>query len=183
MTKLTDDILYGRSALKNGEPYIVPDALDYLNSIVAPTWTVFEWGAGGSTVYFARHCAAVISIEHAQKWTERVRKMVASMGNVSIQYVPIGNSHANPDAILSHPDGTFNMVFVDGEARVRDRCLENSWSKVVDGGYIMLDNSNWWKGSLPEGWERVDFIETGLKWIGVKDPFDWWTSFFKKGTP
>lgn len=181
---INDDIVYGRQALTKGEPWIVPAAFRYLERIVKPTWNVFEWGAGGSTVWFSRNCSTVVSIEHSQKWKDDIKGKLARDGasNVSLQYIPArrdGQDHDYADAILKH--GIFDLVFVDGEASRRDRCLANSWAKVIHGGYIMLDNSNWWEGDLPPDWYQVDFIETGLKWIGVREPFDWQTSFYRKG--
>jgi len=183
MTKMTDDIMYGRQALTKGEPWIVPEALDYLRSIAKPNWAVFEWGAGGSTVWFAKECSVVITIEQSQFWKKDICKKLYNrdLCNASIRYIPIreGDEYY-ADIILDHPDETFDLVSVDGEVTKRDQCLINSWAKVVPGGYVMLDNSNWWKGTIPEGWTRVDFKVVGLKWIGIREPFDWHTSFFKK---
>ena len=183
MTKMTDDIMYGRQALTKGEPWIVPEAFAYLKSIAKPTWAVFEWGAGGSTIWFAKHCSVVTTIEHSQKWAADIKGKLYNRGaaNVALRYIPIRDSdEAYADSILDHPDETFDLVSVDGEVAKRDRGLANTWAKVVPGGYVMLDNSNWWEGSLPEGWTRVDFKVTGLKWIGVREPFSWWTSVFRK---
>lgn len=183
MTKMTDDIMYGRQALRDGEPWIVPDALDYLRDIAKPTWAVFEWGAGGSTVWFAKHCSVTITIEHSQKWTKDIKGKLAvhNLANVSLQYIPIRDEDEDyVDAILDHPDETFDLVSVDGEVAKRDRGLANTWAKVVPSGYVMLDNSDWWEGSIPEGWTRIDFKVTGLKWVGIQEPFGWQTSFFRK---
>ena len=180
--KVSDDVMYGRQALSKGEPWIVPDALDYLRTIVKPSWCVFEWGAGGSTLWFAKNCSVTITVEHARKWHGNIKGKLPRDATVVLRYIPIHkDNHDYADAILKHPDGTFDLVSVDGEVGKRDRCLKNTWKKVVPGGYVMLDNSNWWKGEIPDGWTRVDFIVRGLKWIGVREPFAWQTSFFKKG--
>jgi len=182
-SKPSDDIIYGRRALTHGEPWIVPESFTYLKSIARPTWAVFEWGAGGSTVWFASNCGVVTTIEQSQKWHKDIKGKVARAGGCSsIRYIPIAANNNNyADAILEFQDNTFDMVFVDGEVTKRDRCLANTWAKVAYGGYVMLDNSNWWKGELPDTWTRVDFMETGLRWVGEAKPFDWATSFFRRG--
>lgn len=175
-----DDIIYGRSALRNGEPWIVPASLDHIRSIVDTQWHVFEWGSGGSTVYWARHCAHVISIEHNSEWIPRTCGKLARerLDNAAVFHVPRGPGDTfddYADVILDYPDDHFDLVFVDGEASCRGRCLNNALAKVKVGGTLLLDNSNWLKREIPD-YERVDYKLSDLRWIGEPEPFDWWTS-------
>jgi predicted O-methyltransferase YrrM len=190
MTQMTDDILYGRSALKLGEPWIVPESLDMLKEIIDPSWLVFEWGAGGSTVFWSKRCTGVVSIEHNSEWVERVQQMIEKHqcpNNIDLRYVRgHGTDHRTAfrdyaDAILSFPDETFDLVFVDGEASSRGWCLRNAIPKLKPGGYLLLDNSDWLKDP-PEGWERTDYVARDLKWIGQAGTFNWWTSIMRKST-
>lgn len=183
--KPTDAEMYGRAALKNGWPWIVPDALDFLNEIVSPDWRVFEWGAGGSTVYFARNCQSVISIEHNTEWIDRVNKMLVGLDNVDLRHVRglpkdvKDRFRPYADAILEFPDESFDLISVDGEASCRGWCVTNALPKLRIGGWLLLDNSNLIKRDFPD-FERYDFDAIGLKWIGQKDPFNWYTSILRK---
>ena len=180
---ISDDVVYGRQALSLGEPWIVPESLAYLRTILSPSWSVFEWGAGGSTVFWAKNCASIISIEHHPDWAKRVREMLLDRGLSPhvVQYIARDDDdtfHSYADAILVYPEDSFDLVFVDGEASCRDRCLANALSRIRPGGWLLLDNSNWYTVGI--GWERQDFIAKGLTWVGQPGTFDWWTSIFKR---
>lgn len=184
---VTESEMYGRDALHNGEPWIVPAALDVLKTIVDPTWTVFEWGSGGSTVFWSKQCAATIAIEHNSIWIDRVTGMMAKHecpDNWELRYVRghgIDHNTAFREyaaAILEEPDESFDLVSVDGEASSRGWCITNALPKIKPGGYLLLDNSDWFTKNL--GWDKQDFVARDLKWIGQPGTFNWWTSILRK---
>lgn len=181
---MNDDILYGRTALKNGEPWITPDALRHLKSIVKPDWKVFEWGSGGSTAFWARNCAFVISIEHNLEWIERTLKLLHRLNvpqyKIQLQWHPGKNDKFKSYAAAIQPYHNLDLVFVDGEASSRGHCLNYALSRVRPGGYLLLDNSNWLKRDLGSQWRRTDYIEKGLRWVGQPGTFDWWTTIMQK---
>lgn len=187
----TDDQIYGRKALRDGEPWIVPESLQLLESIVQPDWEVFEWGCGGSTVWFARNCKYIIGVEHNTEWVDRVKFRLdkESLTNYTILYVKSGRlgdperyrSYAN--TIDIYPDESFDLISVDGEASCRGWCIANALPKLKSGGILLLDNSNLFKvreSVIWHEWDRWDFVAKGLRWVGQNEPFDWWTSIFMK---
>jgi len=190
-TTPSDDIIYGRQALSAGEPWITPGSLAFLNLIISPTWHVFEWGSGGSTLYFGRNCASLVSVEHGQKWLNRIhaRLLAENLLNVTQIYkrgLPKGTPdrfRPYADVINVYPDSSFNLIFIDGEASSRGWCIANSIPKLIPGGYLLLDNSNMFiekNSPIWTEWERDDYIEPGLKWVGQAGTFDWWTTIFRK---
>lgn len=187
MASVSGDIMYGRAALREHIPWIVPESLEALEKVLRPDWRVFEWGSGGSTIYWAKHCAHVCSVEHNSDWLLWVSRRVIEHNlthKVCSLYLrkdkDANTFHEYADAILTQPDQSFDLVFVDGEASCRGWCLRNALPKLKPGGYLLLDNSNWLKRDLGPGWERQDFVARDLKWIGQKGTFDWWTSIVRK---
>lgn len=185
--KPTDDEIYGRAALKKGEPWIVPESLEHLKRLVQPDWLVFEWGCGGSTAFFSRQCGDVVGIEHNKDWVQRVYGIMERLEcphNWTVEHIPgEGKDHKTAfrkyaDAILRYPDGYFDLISIDGEASSRGWCLTNAIAKLKPGGYLLLDNSDWIKRDL--GWERWDYVATELKWVGQAGTFDWHTSIWRK---
>jgi predicted O-methyltransferase YrrM len=190
MPKVTDDEMYGRTALREGLPWIVPESLEHLERVIQADWRVFEWGSGGSTVYWGRNCAHVISVEHNKEWVERTTKLIRKFGvvpRVSLLYVRgDGSGDAKTafrdyaDVILDFPDESFDLVFVDGEASSRGWCLNNAIPKLKHGGYLLLDNSDWLKRDVTDQFERWDYAAHDLEWIGQKGTFSWWTSLLRR---
>ena len=66
----------GRQCLPEGYPWLVPAAVTRLHALLeqgAPQ-RVLEWGAGGSTLFFARRVASVLSVERNPQWVQQVRR-------------------------------------------------------------------------------------------------------------
>lgn len=183
MKAITDDIIYGRTALREGLPWITPGAIVYLDTLIQPTWSVFEWGSGGSSVYFASRVAEYVVIEHDKQWQGRTQDMLRKhkLDPACVNLVSPdadGEHHVYADAILAFPDHAFDLISVDGEATSRKWCIPNCMPKIKPGGWLLLDNSNWYEDVT--GWQRQDFIVRNLHWVGQSEPFDWWTSLFQK---
>lgn len=183
--QLDNDWIYGRTALAHGIPWITPKAFLHLEKIVKPEWRVFEWGSGGSTVYWARKCEQVISVEHNIEWVTRTAGMLAErkLDNFDIHYIRglydglVDHYKPYADVILTYPDDYFDLVYIDGEATSRKWCLENCLSKVK--GWILCDNSNWLEDNLG-GWEKHEYSEHNLRWVGQDEPFSWHTTLLER---
>jgi hypothetical protein len=156
------------SSMKDESPWMVFAAIDRLRRHLRPDMRVFEWGSGGSTLFFARRAGQVIAVEHDEKWAAQVREACAghSHGHVMVDFIPpdatppavtfdpADPSHAYSSAkayhglsfqhyterILAFPDAHFHVVVVDG--RARPACLRHALPKVKPGGLLVLDNSN-----------------------------------------
>jgi len=188
--KPTDDEFYGRAALANSEPWIVPESLKHLKRIVQPDWTVFEWGSGGSTVFWSKHCKLVISIEHNPDWLTRTTELLTKHGckNNWLLYLVPGEGTHHLTAFRKYADSItsfgrlepYDLIYVDGEASSRGWCLDHALSRVKQGGYLLLDNSNWLEGhDFGLEWERWDYVARGMQYVG-QEPMDWWTSILHK---
>lgn len=134
---------------------------------------VFEWGSGGSTVWFIDRGAAVASIEHDERWYERVRGAVAApstirlitptpTGSISCPYAP-GFFDDYVQAIQEWPDESLDLVSVDGAARLD--CVVAAKPKVRVGGLILVDDFRDPRpaklGEILAGWECT--VSHGLK--------------------
>ena len=62
----------GRDLLTAGWPWITFPAMRWLTSYLRPSMSVFEWGSGGSTLFFAQRVARVVSVEYDTAWSAAV---------------------------------------------------------------------------------------------------------------
>lgn len=166
----------GRDLLTAGWPWITFPAMRWLTSYLRPSMSVFEWGSGGSTLFFARRVARVVSVEYDAGWCEAVavRLRDHGLGNAQVRHLPpepgddgaLYRSSAAEfagmsfrryvDSVLAYPDGSFDVILVDGRARLG--CLVTALPKLKPDGVLILDNS-----------EREDAAEacallTGADW-------------------
>ncbi len=138
-------------------PWVNYKAKDFLDTIVNKEMTVFEWGSGGSTLYFAKHCKSIISVEHDAQWYDVVRQKIVDEKITNITYfqispqaVPVVYYSKSPaykgcdfksyvEKINEWPDNFFDLIVVDG--RARNFCMALAMQKIKVGAYILLDNS------------------------------------------
>ncbi len=171
--------------LEQGLPLMPFSATKYLEKFLKPEMSVFEWGSGGSTLFFAIRAGSIVTVEHDSSWYRKVSGKVAGLGmkNVELKFVPpepvepggialIGSDRSKGDfstycQFIRKYDTSkpFDIVVVDG--RARNDCVKEAVPYVAPGGVIILDDSErvsyrralQYLGGL--GWKRSDF--TGLK--------------------
>jgi len=90
--------------LDGGQPipwYTYP-AAEWLASRVRPTDSIFEFGAGHSSVWYGRHAERVISVDDSAAWLEKVRPLVR------LRSLPIAVSPRSCDVCrILHLDSSF----------------------------------------------------------------------------
>jgi predicted O-methyltransferase YrrM len=175
------------SPLRDQTPWVTYGAIRFFLEQLRPDMRVFEYGAGGSTLFLARRVAGGASVEHDPAWAAEVRATLAAEGLTNWRVDLIeperdrpGRDPSDPDAYASSdplypdgsfrayaaaidrfPDGTFDLVVIDG--RARPSCFRHACSKVKTGGWLLLDNaerSTYWQihAALEKmGWAKQSF--------------------------
>jgi hypothetical protein len=156
-----------RNSIVDAQPWIVFPVISILKKIVNKNYRVFEYGSGGSTIFFASRAKEVISIEHQSSWFHIVRNELHNQKFTNVKYMLIEpeaskkfnrskisdpKAYVSDDydsrgkiykkyasAITKYPDNYFDLVLVDG--RCRPSCLLHSLSKVKKNGMLILDQS------------------------------------------
>jgi predicted O-methyltransferase YrrM len=123
--------------IESGLPMLTFGAIDFLSNRLRSDMTAFEFGCGGSTLFFARHCQFVVAIEDRPKWRERVAAAAAERNakNVTILVKP----RAQHVPALSQP---YDVILVDGAAD-RRVCFDRADAFVAPDGMVILDDA-WW---------------------------------------
>jgi hypothetical protein len=193
-------------------PWITYPAHMMLERIVAPHHRVFEYGAGNSSLWWARRAAQVVSVEHDAGWADTVSARGPS--HLKVVAIPLGtpadeallsdfralglkDSHlATRELTIEHglltegfsayalelakyPKGYFDIVVVDGMARVLTAWVAAQYVKQT--GFILFDNSDrkqyndGFRILTDAGFKRIDFYGSG-----PVNPFEWCTSIFAK---
>jgi len=143
---------------KNGTPFFSFEAIEWLNKFLAKDMKVFEWGSGGSTIYFAKKVNTLISVESSSEWHRKVSQVLKKNNIANCKYLlktPVASDspkypydelkHKGLDfekyckVIDEYPDNHFNLVVVDGV--VRNFCIRHALKKIKPGGFLFLDDS------------------------------------------
>lgn len=153
-------LLPGHSPLYDEVPWVTFRAIDWLDAYLKPDMSVFEYGAGGSTLYLAKRVRDVVSVEHDEGFYQLVQEILSKRSNHNCQLLlhkpkPCEEGdHAFASyqetyrglcfesyvkAIDNYPDRSFDLVLVDGRARMA--CVKRALAKLKPGGALMLDNS------------------------------------------
>lgn len=150
--------------LEAHQPWLSYEAIRYMDERLRPDSVVFEYGSGGSTLWFADRVRHVTSIEHDPDWHARVVREAERAGITNCSFVlreptrwtssegetgdkrseyssprTPGNFEDYVRACEGFPDATFDLVLVDG--KTRSACLRHVASKVRLGGLLALDDS------------------------------------------
>jgi hypothetical protein len=102
--------------------------------------TVFEYGSGNSTLFWAARASRVVSVEDEERWSAYLRSRLPP--NCTI--LQEADLHRYVDTIRQFPEG-FDIIVVDGPARghTRLKCAHAAVEHLKPGGMIILDNSDW----------------------------------------
>jgi hypothetical protein len=157
----------GVTPMSMGLPWTTFTAIEHLQTHLRSGMKVFEFGSGGSTLFFIRQGAVVSSVEHEKIWHERVVRELASLkiSGHDVRFVPpepaLETQPGDPSdpevyatsdevwrkysfrnyaaCIDAHAPETFDVILVDG--RARPACVRHALPRLKPGGLLVLDNS------------------------------------------
>jgi len=122
-------------------PWYTKPMLDVLVTWPLAEWSVFEYGAGWSTLWYASRCLNVVSVDNNAAWVDSLRK--AAPANVVVHH------HDNQPSYINSIDayGKFDLIIVDGAWR--ECCAPKVMEHIKPGGYVILDNAEGVGWSVP----------------------------------
>jgi len=154
------------NSLVDASPWISFTAIRSLENYLTKKMRVFEFGSGGSTLFFSKRVEKVVSVEHHKLWFEKVNLFLKEMNLTNIEYKLfeaeidtefVKKNIADPNHYISgdkdsagknyekyvksieqYPDAYFDLVSVDG--RARPSCCKHALPKIKIGGYLLYDN-------------------------------------------
>jgi len=124
-------------------PWYTYPAIEYLEQLDFRTKSVFEYGAGMSTLYWASVALRVVSVEDDERWFTKISNQLPANASVSLE-----TDLAKFPLAIVKTGMEFDVIVVDGPARghTRLKCCRAALQALRPGGVIILDNSDW----LPE---------------------------------
>ncbi len=142
-------------------PWMNYPLIAFLEARLQPDCTLFEYGSGALTLFWAERVAQVISVEHDRVWYEKLLPQLPP--NATLLLRPLDDPEAYCHAVQEQ-NARFDLVIVDGVERsccalaaldalsVRGVILFDDPSPEFDGAFDVLQ---------ARGFRRLDF--EGLK--------------------
>lgn len=158
----------GASSVSDELPWITFETINFLKKTLRPSFKIFEYGGGGSTLFFIKRVHSVVTVEHDKEWFKKLEQLIQNKNTTNWTGFFIepgkGDLINNPDAanpehyssldkasngsnyknyaiaIDNYADSYFDLVLVDG--RSRPSCIKHTLPKIRKGGFLILDNSD-----------------------------------------
>ena len=146
------------------KPFMHEKEIKLIEKYLSVEKKVFEWGSGGSTLYFPKFVSNYRSIEHDKVWFDRVSAKINS--NVDYHYVPNDEKKSNPtkkeqfltyiNFIDNFSDKFYDIFLIDG--RARQWCAEKALNYCHKDTIVFIHDF----------WKRKRY-HVALNWFDVVD--------------
>lgn len=168
-------------------PLMEQEEVDCIKSYLKPEHIMFEWGSGGSTLYFPKYVKKFYTVEHQMHWHRHIRNHLRKdkelREKVKMYYIPSDEYYSYEDKnwkrswfetyislIGNVGESVFDIILVDGENRTRGFCAEeatkymNNQSIVFIHDYYDRPEIHW----VEKYFDIVEKIETGATLVVMK---------------
>jgi hypothetical protein len=158
-------------AKDNPIPWYTYPAIEYIKQLDFHDKVVYEYGSGNSTLFWAKRCKKLISVENDKKWYEKIKRAITS-NNVEYHLLEKEQEYVHS---IHRYENNFDVVIIDGIYRYQ--CAVEALKKIRGDGFIILDNSDW-KEKTSELLRQSDLIEVDMSGFGPINAYTWTTSFY-----
>lgn len=160
---------------KNDDPipwYTYP-AIEYLSTIDFSDMSIFEYGGGNSTLWWASRAKMVVTVENDPDWYSKIQSKIKENIKIELYLKTTKEDYVN---FLLERSENFDVIVIDG--RWRSDCAKILSKKLNkrDGFLIILDNSDWYPKTKRFLIESFDLIPIDFHGFGPINGYTWTTT-------
>jgi hypothetical protein len=160
------------------KPWMSDDEIQKISGYLDTNDVCFEWGSGGSTLFFSKFVKHYTSIEYDINWYNKITDCIYQNNLTNITYLycppdndiklPIFHEQSNPKDFISYINIIDNLsnikydkIFIDGRSRVA--CAKKALSYIDKNSIIFVHDFFDRKNYLPilEDYMIVDSVKHG----------------------
>lgn len=97
-------------------PWMDKSEIGLIISYLKPSYKMFEWGCGGSTLYFSKYVSLYRSVEHNEKWFNKISPKIEKNTELYL-YNNTDNYISYINAVKKH-NTIYDAILVDGRQRL-----------------------------------------------------------------
>ena len=151
-------------------PWYTYPAIEFLKQFDMRANSVFEFGGGNSSRFWAARAARVTAVETDPAWyaaltAERIPNLSVHLRREKAAYV----------SCVAEQNAKFDLIVIDGQWR--RSCANLAPMHLAEGGLIVLDNADWYPDSA-RGLRAAGFYEIDFSGFGPVNAYTWTTSVF-----
>jgi predicted O-methyltransferase YrrM len=133
-------------------PWFSYSAIRFLEGRLCGTETVYEYGGGGSTLFFARRVARVVTVENDAAWTSKLQTALDDRSLTNVELIRADGDFDNPASFgrskfaNALPTAPADVVVIDSydfppPHLLRPLLFPKAEAVVKPGGMIILDDA------------------------------------------
>lgn len=157
-------------------PWYTYPAIEYLSHIEFSSLKVLEYGSGNSTLWWAKRCAELVSIEGNSEWYEKIKDVARTSNKVTYLL------EKNEDGYIRQLSTVLaaNVVVIDGYYRSQcaDWLIELIHDKLHNVAMLIFDNADWYPRTIKALKESLGWIQVDFHGFGPINDYTWTTSIF-----
>ncbi|HRY82209.1 MAG TPA: SAM-dependent methyltransferase [Candidatus Moranbacteria bacterium] len=154
----------------NKIPWYTYPAIEFLGQLDFSDKSVFEYGSGNSSFFWAKRAKELISVDDDEKWHKLVSKEI--LLNQKIVLLKNREEYSN---FIKSTNKKFDIIIID--AKYRMDCAKSAKDSLNSGGMIILDNSDWYP-DVAKYIREQNFIQVDFAGFGPINSYTWVTSIF-----
>jgi len=156
-----------RNSVQDEQPWVSFRAQEIIHGLVSSNFKIFEFGGGGSTLFFCKRSKHVVTVEDSDHWFEKLRDIIVAKNITNWRgflvkserkEIYLQDSYKNPADFMSGAKGLeglsfenyvttirqfpleyFDLILIDG--RARPSCIHYSIPHLKSGGFLVVDNT------------------------------------------
>ena len=121
----------------NPIPWIAYGAIRFLSRRIRPEFSVFEYGMGASTLWWASRVARLVACEHDEAWLAELRPQLPAGIELIRRDLECGGNYSR--TVADYPNA-FDIVVIDGRDRVN--CARHAVTGLKPAGVIVWDDTD-----------------------------------------
>jgi hypothetical protein len=117
-------------------PWYTYPAISFLTPRIKPDFSVFEYGSGNSTLWWAGKVKKVRAVEHDPVWSEIVRGMLPENARLDVFALEAGGAYSKASLAANEK---FDVIVIDGRDRIN--CAHTAVTALTSRGVLVWDNT------------------------------------------
>lgn len=130
--------------------------LDFMDEVISPESFVLEFGAGGSTPWFAKRCGKLITVEASSVWAQKAREYLEGS---ECDWETVMESDLPLQGVSD-----VDLALIDGVWTGRDMCARMAWPLLRSGGWLVFDDAQRERHADTVAWLNTHGEPKILRW-------------------